>query len=883
MTIQPLERFTDMTLQSINKANSKFAPESDKQINRGEKIPVLQTNHSKNIAKAYLISANYDGKKRVAYLKLYDPKRQRIHFWYDNTDHLPYCLSDLEKEELEDIRALKNHPGLKRIETVRKYDPLQDKEVTMSKIIAKDPLTIGGRSHNTIREILQKAWEANIRYYSCYIYDEQLLMGMPYKVEKGKLSPIDYVPPEDVLRNIQFLFKDEPEEFKGYISHWNKLFQCPVPNIQRLALDIEVYSPKEDRIPDPNEANDPIIAVSLIDTEGTKRVLLLKNKEDTSKGFETDPSDVKVEYYNNEVELIKEIFKVLRIYPIILTFNGDDFDLRYIYNRAENLGFQKQGIPIFLGSRFALLKYGIHIDLYRFFFNRSIQLYAFSRKYTEFSLNEIAIALLGFGKIPLESSISELSSSELVKYCLRDSELTLKLTTFSDNLVMKLIFILMRITKLPMEDLTRQGVSNWIRNLMYFEHRRLNYLIPRSEDILAVKGEASSTAMIKGKKFKGAEVVEPKPGVHFNVKVLDFASLYPSIIKVRNLSYETVLCHHPECRDNKIPDLPHWICRLKKGLSSQIIGSLRDLRVKWYKTKAKDQSLSFALRNFYDVVQLTLKVLLNASYGVMGAESFSLYCPPVAEAVTAYGRDAMRKTVDKARSLGIEVLYGDTDSLFLKKYTPEQINELIKWSNEKLQMELEIEKEYRYALLTKLKKNYLGVYEDGNIDIKGLTGKKRHTPQFLKDAFMKMIKTLGAVQSPKDFTDAKKHIRNIVHDCYSKLMNKEYALDDLTLNITISKPLNSYTKTTPQHVKAAKLLIKAGHDVQPGQIIRFIKTTDDIGVKPRQLADLELKDLDVNKYVEYLKSTFDQVLDALGTNFNEILGISKLDSFLWSP
>jgi len=267
----------------------------------------------------------------------------------------------------------------------------------------------------------------------------------------------------------------------------------------------------------------------------------------------------------------------------------------------------------------------------------------------------------------------------------------------------------------------------------------------------------------------------------------------------------------------------------------------------------------------------------------MGAETFSLYCPPVAEAVTAYGRDAIRKTVEKASSLGIDVLYGDTDSLFLKKYTPEHINELIKWSNEKLQMELEIEKEYRYALLTKLKKNYLGVYKDGNIDIKGLTGKKRHTPQFLKNAFMKMTKTLGAVKSKEDFKEAKNHIRNIVHDCYNKLMNKEYALDDLTLNITISKPLKSYTKTTPQHVKAAKLLIQAGHEVKPGQIIRFVKTTDDIGVKPRQLADLGLRDIDVDKYVEYLKSTFDQVLDALGISFNEILGISKLESFLWGP
>ena len=72
----------------------------------------------------------------------------------------------------------------------------------------------------------------------------------------------------------------------------------------------------------------------------------------------------------------------------------------------------------------------------------------------------------------------------------------------------------------------------------------------------------------------------------------------------------------------------------------------------------------------------------------------------------------------------------------------------------------------------------------------------------------------------------------------------------------------------------------------PGPVTLYngdiVKTTDDIGVKPRQLANLELKNIDDKKYVEYLKTTFDQVLDALGISFNDILGISKLESF-WSP
>ncbi|PSN95083.1 hypothetical protein B9Q09_03520, partial [Candidatus Marsarchaeota G2 archaeon ECH_B_SAG-C16] len=59
-------------------------------------------------------------------------------------------------------------------------------------------------------------------------------------------------------------------------------------------------------------------------------------------------------------------------------------------------------------------------------------------------------------------------------------------------------------------------------------------------------------ATIKGKKYKGAIVISPKAGVYFDVVVLDFASLYPSILKEYNLSYETVRCPHPECRNNKV-------------------------------------------------------------------------------------------------------------------------------------------------------------------------------------------------------------------------------------------------------------------------------------------------------------------------------------------
>jgi DNA polymerase I len=822
----------------------------------------------------YALSVFYNGDLHKAAVKLYHPDSRQISYWYDTTEHLPYCLSTQSLAQLESRSEITNHPGFHHLESVQKYDSLTDTNRTMTKIVAKDPRSIGG-SANSIREMLPEAWEARIRYYNCFIYDQELQMGMPYYLRDNQLVLRECLDNTDQI-NVNGIFDNEANEFRTYIDRWIQLFQCPLPSIRRAAVDIEVYSAITTRVPDPNEARDPIIAASIVDSDGVKRIYVLLRPE---KGESTAASSnaVQVTYFHKEEELIQALLQVLNEYPVILTFNGDDFDLRYIYNRATRLGISRQHIPIILRERSSSLTHGIHIDLYRFFFNRSIQIYAFSQKYSALTLDSVTTALLGEGKIKLKTPISELSYSKLIEYCLQDAEVTLRLTAFDDELVMKLIQIMMRITAMPMEDLTRQGVSSWIRNLMYKEHRRLNYLIPNSQNILDAKGEATSAATIKGKKFKGGIVVDPKPGVHFNVAVLDFASLYPSVIKVYNLSYETVLCTHDACRSNTIPTLPHWICKEQKGLASLIIGSLRDVRVKLYKQLAKKQNLDTSLRNLYNVIQLTLKVLLNASYGVMGAESFNLYCPPLAEAVTAIGRYAITQTVKKAEAIGIEVLYGDTDSVFLKAPTAQQINELLQWSESELGMELEIDKIYRYAAFSHLKKNYFGVHADGKVDIKGLTGKKRHIPAFLQKAFMDMVTVLSQVQTPPDFEKAKIEVKEIVKSCYQNLKKKQYPLNDLALKVMLSKPLHRYIKTTPQHVKAATLLENAGYEIKAGDIISFIKTSNELGVKPIQLASI--RDIDTEKYVEYLESTFDQVFDTLGLEFQEILGISKLDTF----
>ncbi|MDI9619586.1 MAG: DNA-directed DNA polymerase I [Candidatus Nezhaarchaeota archaeon] len=834
----------------------------------------LEVKPSRNTGSCILLSVSYSGEAKKALLKLYDVERGVMCFWYDDTGHKPYCLTDINAEEFKRSKAA-SHPALVGFERIKKFDVLKEREVELTKVVASDPLAIGGKK-GAIRDLLPKAWEADIKYHNCYIFDIGLVPGMFYKVEDGRLKRLNLGLANSEAEEVLKLFEDQ-QAARELVKDWLPLFLTPIPDIRRAAIDIEVYSPDPDKLPNPREALYPIIAFSLCSSDGRKLVFLLKRNNGEDDRLEA-PEDLEVKLFYDEYKMLEEIFKLLDDYPIILTFNGDNFDLNYMLHRAMKLGFARDEIPISMTrgeNPSALLAKSVHVDLYKFFHNRSIQGYAFGNKYRDVTLDAVAEALLSFRKIQLKTSISELSPSELAAYCVRDSQLTLSLTKFNDNLVLKLVVLFMRIAKMSMEDITRQGISNWIRNMLYFEHRRRNYLIPRRDEILALKGQAVTEAKIKGKKYLGAIVLKPPAGTYFRVAVLDFTSLYPSIVKTRNLSYEVINCGHPDCRSNLIPSTPHWVCTKREGLTSALIGMLRDIRALWFKPMSKKER-DPSKKSLYEVVEKSLKVVLNASYGVMGSSNFSLYCPPVAESTTAIGRYIITKTIEKASSLGLKVLYGDTDSIFIHNPEESKIKELVEWAEKELKVDLDYDKSYRFVAFSGLKKNYVGVLTNGDVDIKGLVGKKRNTPPFLKEAFLNLTAILSKVNNVEDFERARETMRKLVKSVYDNLRQRKYSLDEMAFTVMLSKPLEGYAVSS-QHVKAAKQLMAYKKNLDAGSIIRFVKVRGGLGVKPVQLARVD--EIDVEKYVEHMRTTFEQVLMALGLDFGEILGAKSLTSF----
>lgn len=877
---------------------------------------------------ALLLSAIYSGEEQKVYLKFYSPKDESIYIWRDRTNHKPYCYTKLQyAARAQEVAKVERKYT---IENVKRRDLISDKLIDILKISAPDPLSIGG-TENSIREKV-KAWEADIKYHENYLYDTGLIPGTFYlrignEIKTHEMDISDKVREEleDLLWNKLKVSSEKAEDirYQKQITRWANLLNQPIPEIKRVSVDIEVES-EEGRMPTPRDHDRRITAVGFVASDGYRKVLLLNQNKQHESSQALIPE---AEIYYTEKDLLEEAFKIIASYPIVITYNGDDFDLPYLYARSQDPRIDpdrsqiipKDKVPIIIKRETFIkrgiqaepvqLKYGIHIDLFRTFQNRSVQIYAFSNKYSEHTLNAISEALLDDTKLEFDGDISELPIETLAMYCLKDADLTYRLTSFNDSLLMKLIIVIARIGRLSIDDIARFGVNQWIRGMLYYEHRLNGFLIPRRDE-LQEKGTASTTAIIKEKKYRGGLVVEPKLGIHFGVVVVDFASLYPSIIKVHNLSYETVNCVHQSCKEDpnqKVPGTTHWICKVNRGLTSLLIGSLRDLRVNYYKHLSKNKSITPEERQLYNVVSQAIKVILNASYGVMGAEIFPLYCLPVADATAAIGRVTTTSTIERCKEIGIEVIYGDTDSLFLKNPSSNKVEEISLWARTRLGVDLEIDKQYRYVVFSELKKNYLGVLTDGTVDVKGLTGKKSHTPPFIRNAFYEILSILSKVDSEKDFESAREKIKNIIQENAKGLELKKIPLNDLSFNVMVNKSPEKYGKkmsnnqTTknialhgkekevetfkglPQHIKAAKLLTDNGRSIKAGDIISYVKTKTGDGVKPVELAVAE--DIDIEKYLATMEATFDQLLSSLNFNFKTLLGKPRqrsLDELFWN-
>lgn len=853
------------------------------------------------------LNSIYDIDTNDLYLKFYNTRNNRLYRLRDGTCFKPFFyVREKEFAGSQGERDLNtSNSSFFEIQRKEMYDGINDEMVGVLKFM---PSFAGGKP--TQSPILSgiELFEDKIKVHESYALSSQLVPCALYHYSNNTLyenmPELDEKQTETLERMTKPITDDA--EYSEYLHFYTYLLSQPVPFLRRCAIDIEVRN-KDNKFPSLELHDDPIIAISFYSNDGFEKTLVLDDGSISGPG--SGRLDPFIERCVTEPDLIKRAFELINGFPIVLTFNGDDFDLAYLSMRSKSFSVEEMDpganpnpIIFSLGDTRkrnsflkdpALLRQSIHLDLFRLFKNVSLYNYGFNRKYASFGLDAVARALVGEGKTPMPEGrdINSLDMGELCRYCLKDAEITLRLTTYSNDLVMKLLFTISRITKAPMEDVDRYGISNWARSMLYFEHRKKDVLIP-NRDNLIVKGEGSTKSIIEGKKFKGAYVMEPKPGTYFNVTCMDFGSLYPSIIKSSNISYETINCSHADCKQNNpVEDTNHWICGKRKGMLSRIIGVIRDLRISYFKKLSKDKSLSQDDLDLYDAIAQASKVILNGSYGVVGSEAFNLFCLPVAESVTAKGRSIIMSTIKYAESIGVKVIYSDTDSVFCYNPTKDNIDKMVQFAKQQYSIDLEVDKKYRYIIFSDRKKNYFGIHESGFVDTKGLTGKKSNIPRYIRNCFYSMGLILKTVTDEQDLQVKLEEVKELVRKYIRDLRNRDYEIADLAFNSLVNRKLDDYGekvtgkkdlwgmdvvtyKSVPMHIKIAKELRDQGNlEIGEKSFISYIKTIS--GPKLVSQISRGRGEVDVEKYIDTFKTSLEPVLETLNINFDDLISNTK--------
>ena len=167
--------------------------------------------------------------------------------------------------------------------------------------------------------------------------------------------------------------------------------------------------------------------------------------------------------------------------------------------------------------------------------------------------------------------------------------------------------------------------------------------------------------------YAGGLVLSPKPGLHENIAVLDFKSMYPNIMITYNLSPDTYIApEEPEPPSGVFvaPEVGHKFRKAPPGFYKEALTYLINVRGN-IRQKMKTLNPRTVEYHVLDARQKAVKIITNAAYGYAGWIGARWYIKPVAEAASAWGRHIILTASQMAEKAGIAVVYGDTDSLFL--------------------------------------------------------------------------------------------------------------------------------------------------------------------------------------------------------------------------
>mgnify|MGYP000109073062 CR=1 FL=1 len=486
--------------------------------------------------------------------------------------------------------------------------------------------------------------------------------------------------------------------------------------------------------------------------------------------------------HGDEREIIARFVRLIReLDPdIIVGYNQDGFDWPYLKKRAEKLSVRlaigRDGSELtFRGGR-PKITGRLNVDLYDLAMRLDVKVKKLENV-AEFLGGKIEIADIEAKDIYRKWVSGERES--VFRYSRQD----ILNTYFIAEELLPMHYELSKMIRLPVDDITRMGRGRQVDWLLLSEAFKLGEMAPSPSEI-----EES---------YEGAFVLEPERGLHENVYCLDFASMYPSIMIAYNISPDTYVSG--KCDECYVaPEVNHRFRKSPDGFFKKILQDLISRR-REIKAKMRDAERDSLEYRLLDIQQQTLKILTNSFYGYTGWSGARWYCRACAEATTAWGRYFIRKSAEIARDMGFEVLYGDTDSIFIRKdgldgkELEREVENLIEKISEELPVTIEVDEVYRTIFFVE-KKRYAGLTSDNRLVVKGLEVRRGDWCELAKEVQREVIEIILRDKNPEK---AMRFVREVIY----RIKKGEYLLDKFVIYKSLTRKPSRY-ESMQAHVKA---------------------------------------------------------------------------------
>ncbi|HYS71106.1 MAG TPA: DNA polymerase domain-containing protein, partial [Thermoplasmata archaeon] len=324
---------------------------------------------------------------------------------------------------------------------------------------------------------------------------------------------------------------------------------------------------------------------------------------------------------------------------------------------------------------------------------------------------------------------------------------------------------------------------------------------------------------------RGGFIFEPEVGLHEGVVEIDYASLYPRIMVKFNISQETLDCPCCTLNGRAVPALKYHLCTRRIGLIPRVLQPLVE-RKRYYKRTKKENT---PLREIYEGRDTILKWTLVTCFGYMGYRNARFGRIECHEAINAYARDLLLRSMEIAEEHGYEVVHGIVDSLWLRPTAKAgDVRKLIEHIHAELGLPIDLEGTYRWLVFLPCKttgvgalNRYYGMFETGEFKLRGIELRKHDTPTVVNKMEELILKELARAKTADEFRAAIPRCVDLIRGTAKALRENRVPLADLVITKTVTKKVGEYVVLTAT-VAALRQLEKRGFAVEPGEYVRYV-------------------------------------------------------------